>query len=164
MLRVDDRMIHGQVAIAWTMQLQTRNLIVANDVAAASPVQSAALKMAGPPSCKISVMTVPDAIKTLLDPRAHDLNMMVICTTAREALRVAQGATSKEIERINFGNYGRLKPGALGTEGKKALSPHVYADAEDLQIIRDMLATGIPVDVQLVPNTDKKILTEKDLN
>ena len=50
LMRVDDRMIHGQVAIAWSKALEFKVLLVANDEAAASKTQTMALKMAGPPS------------------------------------------------------------------------------------------------------------------
>jgi PTS system mannose-specific IIB component len=143
-------MIHGQVAIAWSKALEIRYLVVANDACAASSTQTMALKMAGPPSCKTQVQTIEGCIKTLNDPRSHDLVISIIVTNLEDALKVAQGATG-EIKRINFGNYGRLKAGNLGTKDKKKLSDNVYIDEEDIQVIQAIRDTGIPVDVQLLP-------------
>ena len=45
LMRVDDRRIHGQVAIAWSKALEFKVLMVASDVAAASKTQTMALKL-----------------------------------------------------------------------------------------------------------------------
>ncbi len=150
LLRVDDRMIHGQVAIAWSKALSIKVLVVSNDDCAASKTQTMALKMAGPPSCKTSVQTIAGTIKSLNDPRSHDLVISVITTNLQDALTIAQGATD-QISRINLGNYGRLSGGS--TQDKKKLSDNVYVDDDDLKVIQAMRDTGIPVDVQLLPFT-----------
>jgi len=151
-MRVDDRMIHGQVAISWSKALSLANLLVVNDACAASTTQSMALKMAGPPSSKTSVLTVEQCIKSLKDPRSHDLVIGIIVTNLDDALTLAKNCTS-EIQRVNLGNYGRLKAGNMGVVGKKVLSNNVYVDEEDLKVIQAIRDTGIPVDVQLLPYT-----------
>lgn len=148
LLRVDDRMIHGQVAIVWMKALEIRVLIVANDVCAASKTQTMALKMAGPPSCKTTVQTIDECIATLNDPRSHDAVISIITTNIEDALKICQGA-AKEVQRVNLGNYGRLSGGNV--RDKKKLSEHVYADEKDILNIQAILAAGVPVDVQLLP-------------
>lgn len=149
-MRVDDRMIHGQVAIAWSKALELKNLVVVNDACAANKTQVMALKMAGPPSSKTSVQSVEQCINALNDPRSHDLVIGIIVTNLEDALKLAQSAT-KEFQRVNLGNYGRLKAGNMGVQGKKKLSDNVYVDEEDLKVIQAIRDTGIPVDVQLLP-------------
>jgi mannose/fructose/N-acetylgalactosamine-specific phosphotransferase system component IIB len=151
-MRVDDRMIHGQVAIAWSKSLALANLLVVNDACANNKTQKMALLMAGPPSSKTSVITVEQAIKSLNDPRTHDLVIGIIVTNLEDALTLAKSATS-EITRVNLGNYGRLKAGNMGVQGKKVLTNNVYVDEDDLKVIQAIRDTGIPVDVQLLPYT-----------
>ncbi len=148
LMRVDDRMIHGQVAIAWSKALEFKVLMVASDVAAASKTQTMALKMAGPPSSKTTVQSIEQAIKTLNDPRTANTVIGIIVTNLKDALAIAQGATD-QVKRINFGNYGRLNGGDVSK--KKKLSDNVYVDEEDLKVIEEMKKTGIPIDVQLLP-------------
>ena len=52
-LRVDDRLIHGQVAMTWTKQLKVNGIVVANDDAASDNTQKMALKMAVPSGIKV---------------------------------------------------------------------------------------------------------------
>ena len=147
-LRVDDRLIHGQVAMTWTKQLAVQGIVVANDEAAASKTQTMALKMAGPPSSKTTVQSIEQAIKTINDPRTANTVIGIIVTNLKDALAIAQGATD-QVKRINFGNYGRLNGGDVSQ--KKKLSDNVYVDEEDLKVIEEMKKTGIPIDVQLLP-------------
>ena len=148
LMRVDDRMIHGQVAIAWSKALEFKVLLVANDEAAASKTQTMALKMAGPPSSKTTVQSIEQTIKTLNDPRSANTVIGIIVTNLADALAIAKGATD-QVKRINFGNYGRLNGGDVAQ--KKKLSDNVYVDEEDLKIVDEMKQTGIPIDVQLLP-------------
>ena len=45
-LRVDERLIHGQVAMAWTRDLGIQGIMVADDEAASNEMQKMTLKMA----------------------------------------------------------------------------------------------------------------------
>ena len=47
-LRVDERLIHGQVAMTWTKELKLNGLVVASDEAASNEIQKMTLKMAVP--------------------------------------------------------------------------------------------------------------------
>ena len=72
-LRVDDRLIHGQVAMTWTKQLKVNGIVVANDDAASDNTQKMALKMAVPAGIKVLIKPVQEAIRVLNDPRAEAL-------------------------------------------------------------------------------------------
>ncbi len=47
MLRIDDRLLHGQVVFMWTKQLNIKGIIVANDELVQDPIQSLAMKISG---------------------------------------------------------------------------------------------------------------------
>ena len=90
LMRVDDRRIHGQVAIAWSKALEFKVLMVANDESAASKTQTMALKMAGPPSSKTTVQSIEQAIKTINDPLTANTAIGIIVTNLKDALAIAQ--------------------------------------------------------------------------
>lgn len=68
-LRVDDRLVHGQVTLMWGKELSTKGILVANDAAAQNETQSSTLKMACPSGQKLLIRTIDDAIKIANDPR-----------------------------------------------------------------------------------------------
>lgn len=54
-IRVDDRLIHGQIAVVWSKQFNTTHMVVANDKAAKNEVQQMTLKMATPNGIKVLI-------------------------------------------------------------------------------------------------------------
>src|SRR3712207_8295438 len=84
-IRVDDRLIHGQVAVVWTKELNTPLLVVANDDAAKNEVMQMTLKMAVPSGMKLLIRSVDEAIKIFNDPRGKDKRMFVIVNKVSDA-------------------------------------------------------------------------------
>lgn len=68
-LRVDERLIHGQIAMVWSRELTLDGIVVANDATAQNETQQMALKMAVPSGIKVIIKSTDDAIKLLQDPR-----------------------------------------------------------------------------------------------
>ena len=98
-IRVDDRLIHGQVAVVWTKELNAPLLVVANDEAAKNEVMQMTLKMAVPNGMKLLIRSVEDAIKVFNDPRGKDKRMFVIVNSVSDATKIA---------KVNVANAGRF--------------------------------------------------------
>ena len=63
LVRIDDRLIHGQVAVVWTKHLGVNRILVANDQIVNNDVQKMSLRMAAPDTAKCAIMAVKDADK-----------------------------------------------------------------------------------------------------
>lgn len=105
-IRVDDRLIHGQVAVVWTKELNAPLLVVANDEAAKNEVMQMTLKMAVPNGMKLLIRSVDDAIKVFNDPRGKDKRMFVIVNSVSDATKIAKEVS--DIESVNVANAGRF--------------------------------------------------------
>ncbi len=86
-LRVDDRLIDGQVAMTWTKQLGVQGIVVANDEAANDNTQKMALKMAVPAGIKVLIKPVDEAIRVLNNPKASTMRILVLTRTVKDALK-----------------------------------------------------------------------------
>ena len=139
MMRLDERMIHGQVAIKWSRHLSVDRIIVANDGAAANPLIQKSLMMAAPPTCKTAIKPVADAIKLMNDPRAESLKILVIVSTPEDLLKVLDNV--KGIPVVNVGNYGRIAP-KHGTEMRKTYGPNLYAYDDEVEIFKKVISYG----------------------
>ena len=115
-VRLDERMIHGQIATKWSRTLGVDRIVVADDTAAASDIMQKSLMMAAPATCKTAIVTVDKAVSLCNDPRAAGLKILLIVSTPENLLRVAKEV--KDIPQINVGNYGRVAP-KHGTEARK---------------------------------------------
>ena len=80
-VRLDERMIHGQVATKWSRTLGVDRIVVADDTAAASDIMQKSLMMAAPATCKTAIVTVDKAVSLCNDPRAAGLKILLIVST-----------------------------------------------------------------------------------
>lgn len=152
LLRVDDRLIHGQVAVVWSRYLGVNRIVVANDEILNNEVQIMALKMSVSEGIKPFFVSIDKAIRLLNNPKADKLKIMVVVNKPQDALKIAQKVPN--IPLINLGNYGRV--GSENMSEKKQLSKNIFVTAKDKQILQELLATKIKINVQPVP-TDPDI-------
>lgn len=79
-LRIDERLIHGQVAMTWTKELKLHGLVVASDEAASNELQKMSLKMAVPEGIKCIIKSVEGVSSILDDPRSEKMRFNGSCT------------------------------------------------------------------------------------
>lgn len=108
------------------------------------------LKMAVPAGVKFVSKNVEDAIDALNSGKTDKYKMLVVVDSVVDALRIAEG--SSVVESVNLGNMKNL-------EGRRQLTPSVYASDEEIAAIKELLARGVEVGCQAVP-TEAKVPVE----
>ena len=106
-LRIDNRLIHGQVAVTWMNSIGADKIIVCNDKVAADPIQKMALPMAARGNT-VYVFSVAETIKYAQEH--PDETMFIICKFPSDALAVMESGL--EIQEVNVGNAAPI----VGTE------------------------------------------------
>lgn len=149
-LRVDDRLIHGQVALVWTKELNTPGIIVANDNAANNQMVQMTLKMATPTGKKLLIRTVDDAIKVFNNPKGVNMRIFALTNSVKDALKIAQNV--KDIEGINVANVGRF---AKDANDAVQLSSTLMLSQDELKSLKELASLDIPVFNQVVPSNAK---------
>ncbi|WP_369673554.1 PTS system mannose/fructose/N-acetylgalactosamine-transporter subunit IIB [Enterococcus lactis] len=133
-IRVDDRLIHGQVAVVWTKELNAPLLVVANDEAAKNEVMQMTLKMAVPNGMKLLIRSVDDAINIFNDRRGADKRIFVIVNSVSDANKIAQNV--ENIETVNVANAGRFDKSDPST--KKMIFPSVQLNPNELAAAKEL--------------------------
>lgn len=105
-VRVDDRLIHGQVALVWTKELNASAIVVANNEAAQNEVAQMTMKMAAPSGKKLLIRSVENAIEVLNDPRGKDMRIFVVTNNVKDAYEIAKSVD--EVKEVNVANAGRF--------------------------------------------------------
>lgn len=156
-IRVDDRLIHGQVAVVWTKELHSHLIIVANDEAASNKVTQMTLKMAVPEGNKALIRSVADAIKLLNDPRAKDKTIFVIVNCVSDADKIAHQVS--DIGSINIANVGRFDKS--DPSEKTMIYNSVYLNPKELEAAKDLASlNNLEVYNQVLPSNPKLPLAE----
>ncbi len=141
--RIDERLIHGQVAGIWSTSLSTQRIIVANDEAATDPLQKSSLRMAAPSSMRLSVLGVEAAAKNIQSGKYGKQRLFLLFKNPKDVLRFieAQGP----IKTVNVGNMSYK-------EGAREVTKSIQVLPEEEQIFETIASKGVTVTAQLVPN------------
>lgn len=146
-LRLDERLIHGQIATSWAHSLGITAIVVANDDVANSELDKNLLMMSAPANVKVTIRTVDGAIKLLKDPRSEKMGILLICGNPKDTLRLAEAL---DIQDINIANYRKKK-----SKNKVTINTEIYADAEDFEVFKQICASGRNVFSQLLPSLSR---------
>lgn len=141
-VRVDHRLIHGQVAFAWTKSMGIDCILVASDSVAKDSLRMSALRMAAPSGVKVVIKDIEDSAANILSGKTEKYNLMIVLENIKDAERLTEKVT--EIKKVNLG-------GVKKEEGKKQISKAVSVSEEECDILRKMNERGIALEVQMIP-------------
>ncbi|MFO7768796.1 MAG: PTS sugar transporter subunit IIB [bacterium] len=149
MVRIDDRLIHGQVTQGWGSVLHPQRIVLANDGAAASRWEQELYEAAAPEGTKVAVLGVeeaPDRIQGWLD---GEEDLLVLVESPQDALRLLEAGL--EFEELNVG-------GMHYREGRRRILPYVCVDEEDIQAFESLREQGVRIECADVPGCERKDL------
>lgn len=145
-VRMDNRLIHGQILVSWNSQLKIDHLIVTNDKVANDPMQVTLLKAVTPIGAKVSVLTIKDCVEYCKSPEAADENIFIITKFPEDGLALLDNGL--EIDTLNLGNQAFVR-------GAKKLSNSVYLTEEGVKALKKMHERGIKLTCRMLPNDSK---------
>ena len=143
-IRIDDRLLHGQVAYSWKAKLNYNAIIIASNEAANDELRKATIKMCCPDGVKLATRDVEGAIKLANNEKLKDMRVFVICPNPKTAYEVATKLNEKAL--INLG-------GMQMRDGADFFSKAVYTTPEDLEYLDKLSELGFDIEVQEVPST-----------
>ena len=153
LLRVDDRLIHGQVAVVWTSFLQVDTILVGNDKAANDAFTTMALNLAKPPGVALHILTLEKVMEFCGNEANKNKKIFIVVGNTNDAL-----VLSKEIEEIND-----IVLGGIRKSGEKRLiDRQVFLDEQDLQNCREMENLGKKVKITVIPSERSLSLSEAE--
>lgn len=142
-VRIDERLIHGQVAGIWAPSLHTQRIIVINDEAAADTLQKSSLRMAAPTSMRLSVLSVESAAKNIRSGKYGKQRLFLVFKNPTDVLRYLKAGG--KLTHVNVGNMSYK-------EGSKDITKSIQVLEEEIDVFESIAAMDINVTAQLVPN------------
>lgn len=147
LLRIDNRLVHGQVGVTWTTSLGANLLVVADDVCAKDLLQQQLMSMTAESSgAGIRFFSIEKTIN-IINKAAPSQKIFLICRTPKDARNLIDGGVP--IKDVNVGNMHFEK-------GKRQLSKKVYINDKDLEDLQYIKSKGINVFIQDVPGDIKE--------
>lgn len=146
-LRVDGRMIHGQVAVAWTRLLGIDSILVVNDEAAEDETQKMLLELAVPGGVDLYVASVDEAYNLLTEQKLIGTKSMVVFRKLQDAVRLYN--RGYEFTALNIG-------GMYFEGGKTQYAKALCLNEGDIGEIKYILSRGVEVFYQVAPMNEKE--------
>lgn len=144
--RIDDRLIHGQVATRWTKETNVTRIIVVSDEVAADNVRKTLLTQVAPPGVTAHVVDVAKMIRVYNNPKYAGERVMLLFTNPTDVLRIVEEGV--KITTVNIG-------GMAYRQGKTQVNNAVSVDEKDIAAFKKLNERNIELEVRKVSNDPK---------
>jgi PTS system N-acetylgalactosamine-specific IIB component len=151
-VRVDNRLLHGQVLETWIPRLGVAEVVVADDEAAASPLARAAMTLCVPADIPVRVLPLAQADFAAL-AEAPTRVLVLVRDVASLAAAARAGLTPARAHRLNLCNV-HFSP------GRRAVTPSVFLTAEELAELERLASAGFEVEASALPTDTPAGLAE----
>ncbi|EOH89323.1 mannose/fructose/sorbose PTS transporter subunit IIB [Enterococcus villorum] len=149
--RVDSRLLHGQVATAWTKAVQPNRIIVVSDAVSKDDLRKKLIEQAAPPGVKANVIPISKMIEVAKDPRFGNTKALLLFENPEDVLTVVEAGV--DIKELNVGSMAH-------SVGKVVVSKVLSMGPEDVEAFEKLESKGVKFDVRKVPNDSRDNMNE----
>lgn len=142
-VRIDGRLIHGQVANLWTTKLDISRIMVVDDEVSENAIEKSGLKLATPAGVKLSVLPIEKAATNILAGKYDSQRLLIIAKKPDRLLKLVE--LGVPIKEINVGNMSQ-------SEESKAISKSINVLGNDVEAFKKLDAAGVKLVSQMVPS------------
>ena len=150
-IRIDDRLIHGQVAAQWTNDLGATRIMAINDEVASDPTLKTVLRMAAPPNVSTSIITRETAVTNIKAGKYAGQKVLVVVKSPFDILYLMEQGL--EIKKVNVGNMSSRK-------NTEHIRPTISVTPEEKNAFKKLLDAGVEITTILVPSAPKTYLKD----
>jgi len=143
LVRLDDRLIHGQVVVGWGNALEADEILLVDDHVAEAQWEQDLYRFGVPPRIDVEFSSVSDAPAELAEVARSDKRVIVVIGDVDTLVRVCK--TSGVVRRVNVG-------GLHEREGRKQRLPYVFLSDSESEDLRMLAAEGVEVTARDVPS------------
>lgn len=152
LVRVDHRLLHGQVAFSWTNGVGADCILVASDMVVDSEVWKTTLRLGKPTGVKLVMKNMADSIAALNSGITDKYKLIIVVQTIEEAKQLLDGCP--QIKSVNLGN-------TKESSETKQISKQVFVTPAEEKILGELIERGVEVEIR--PLVDDKKVYVKDV-
>jgi len=147
LLRVDERLVHGQVTVGWGMRLSPSRYVAVDDALARTDWEQDLFRLGVPSEATVEFVDVEEARARLVEWEAAGEATIILTRDLDHMLRLSRGGllTGQEV------NLGGIHHGP----GRSRVLPYLFLSAEDRDRIRKLLDEGVRVAAQDLPDAPR---------
>lgn len=140
--RIDNRLIHGQVATQWTNSIGANLILVANDDVSTNTMRQGLMNMAAPNGVATRYFSIQKTIDVI--HKASDKQLIfIVCESPQDVVKLVEGGVP--IKKVNIGNMHMA-------DGKRQVATVVCVDDSDVAAFRRLQELGVELEIRKVPS------------
>ncbi len=147
LLRVDHRLLHGQVAFSWTNTIGADAILIANNEVTTNELLKTTMRLAKPVGVKLVMKNVKDSISALNSGVTDKYKLFIIVGSVEDAYKIIK--SSIEITELDLG-------GTKPREGTRQISKAINLTEDEIKQLKELTDEGIDVYVQMIPTDSKE--------
>jgi len=153
LVRIDERLLHGQVAVTWVNYSKATHVVVIDDGVANNPMLTRMFTSVAPQGKPVLIVSVADAAGLILKPEytAPECRLLVVTKHPSTVLKLMNEGV--EVKKVNIGNMG-------GETGRKRYTQHFFATQEEVGMFKEIASRGAEVFCQNLPDMSRKDLSK----
>lgn len=140
-VRIDNRLLHGQVVQFWIPYLKVEHLIIADDIAASTPAMVSVYRMAVPKRIKLSVVKISALQNLLVEQTSSEKTLIVLGDVFDLARAMMSGF---RFQCVTLGNV-------HSAAGRQRVTDAVFLSQEELGALVELVEDGRKVEIQTFP-------------
>ena len=148
-VRIDTRLLHGQVATTWTKQINPNRIIVVSDGVAHDELRKTMIEQAAPPGVHANVVPIKKMAEVVKDTRFGDTKAMLLFENPQDLLKAIEAGV--DIKEVNIGSMAHSK-------GKVVVTNAVAMGDDDVKTLEALKAKGVKFEVRKVPSDSSEDL------
>jgi D-glucosaminate-specific PTS system IIB component len=142
LVRIDDRLIHGQVVAVWVKHIRVDTIVIVDDGVANDSFMQDVLRLSAPPGITVDVRSVQEGIATLGSDTPNRERIMVLLKSPKTARQLFDGGI----------RFTQLNVGGIGAgPGRKSLFKNISMSEEEKSILKSLVKDGVRITIQTVP-------------
>ena len=142
-VRVDHRLLHGQVAMAWNQVLGSDCILIANDSVPNDEIRKAGIKLAKPANTKLVIKNMEASVEALVSGVTDKYKLFIVVESIADVYKLCK--ETGMIDKVTLG-------GVKSREGTRQISKAVFTTPKEEELIKELIADGITVEIRQVPS------------
>lgn len=142
-VRVDHRLVHGQVSFAWSRVLKLNLILIPSDTLLKNQMRINMLRIAKPADVKLIIKSIDECAEAINEGLTDKYRMLILCETIQDMYNLVNQVP--EIHSVTLGGISKK-------EDSRQISEAVSITSKEEKMLRDLIEKGVDVQVQMVPD------------
>ena len=151
LIRIDDRLLHGQVAYSWKAYLGYDAIVIISEDVVKDEIRKMAIKIAKPEGVRLAIRGLKEGVELLNNDKLKALKVFAVTDDIKTASQIFESLNEKP--KLNIGGLSKKTD-------KEPYTSFAYLSIEDKKYLKKMKDNGVEIEFRLVPNDKPKYFTD----